>query len=92
MPGAVGTREALEARDHLTYIVEQWPALLARLHVGGGNALTGMPRHRETRLPINVYVSDLLAEITDEARTLAYVLLDEVHGYQPYTRSERAHV
>lgn len=81
----IGTQEALEARDNLTYIVNTWPTLRARLHGGGGNALTGMPRHRDTRLPINIYVSDLMREIEDEARTLAYVLIDEVHGYSPYT-------
>ncbi|OCI31062.1 hypothetical protein [Oerskovia enterophila] len=78
------SQTALNARTDLLWIVERWPRLQARLHGGGGNALTGMPSgSNEAPLPIDVAVSDLMREIEDQARFYAAVLLDEVppeHG------------
>ncbi|MHA7132551.1 hypothetical protein [Oerskovia turbata] len=75
---------ALTAHDDLLWIVSHWPDLKARLHGGGGNALTGLPGgSAENPLPIDVHVSDLMREIEDQARFYAAVLLDEVppeHG------------
>lgn len=75
---------ALNARTDLLWIVDHWADLRARLHGGGGNALTGLPGgSSESPLPIDVHVSDLMREIEDQARFYAAVLLDEVppeHG------------
>lgn len=68
----------LAARNSLLYIADHWADLRARLRPGGGNALTGMPGGTsEGHCPIDVDVSDLLLEIENEARMLAYVLMDE---------------
>lgn len=74
---------ALAARDDLLAVARRWPQLVAQLHGGGGNALTGMPRCAETQLPIDVTVSDVMRQIEDRTRFYARVLLDEVapaHG------------
>lgn len=74
---------ALSARDDLLYVVAQWPALTARLRPGGGNGLTGMPRAKSKPLPIDVHVSDLMADIEKTTRFYARIMLDEippVHG------------
>ena len=77
-------QNALNARTDLLWIVDHWADLRARLHGGGGNALTGLPGgSTEAPLPIDVHVSDLMREIEDQARFYAAVLLDEVpseHG------------
>lgn len=75
---------AMAARNDWIAIVNRWPALLAALRPGGGNALSGMPGGGgESAVPIDVHVSDLLEEITQSARFYGRVLLDEVvplHG------------
>jgi hypothetical protein len=80
----VDAQTALNARDDLIWITTHWADLRARLHGGGGNALTGLPGgSAENPLPIDVHVSDLMREIEDQARFYAAVLLDEVppeHG------------
>src|SRR5688500_17624148 len=73
---------ALRARDDLLAVAASWGALQARLRPSGGSGdrVTGST---EPRLPIDMGVSDLLAEIEAHARFLGKVLLDEVapeHG------------
>ena len=78
---------SIMARQDLLWIVARWPALVAKLTPGGGNAQNGMPSAAsgEAFLPIDVNVSDVMREVEDEARHWAWVLLDEVparHGCQ----------
>lgn len=73
---------ALRARDDLLAVAASWGALHARLRPSGGSGdrVTGST---EPRLPIDVGVSDLLAEVEAHARFLGQVLLEEVppdHG------------
>jgi hypothetical protein len=74
---------ALRARDDLLAVAASWTALHARLRPqgsGNGDRVTGSA---EPRLPIDVGVSDLLAEVGAHARFLGQVLLEEVapeHG------------
>jgi hypothetical protein len=74
---------ALRARDDLLAVAASWTALQARLRPqgsGSGDRVTGSA---EPRLPIDVGVSDLLAEVEAHARFLGQVLLEEVapeHG------------
>lgn len=75
---------ALEARDQLLWIATHWPHLRAALQPGGGNALTGMPRHAaEHPAPINVHIADLMHEIEQETETLALTLLAETDDWHP---------
>lgn len=60
---SVDTKTALEAQANVRWIAKQWPALEALLAGRGGNALTGMPKGGASRVPIDVGVSDLMAEI-----------------------------
>jgi hypothetical protein len=74
---------ALRARDDLLAVAASWTALQARLRPqgsGSGDRVTGSA---EPRLPIDMGVSDLLAEVEAHARFLGQVLLEEVapeHG------------
>jgi hypothetical protein len=74
---------ALRARDDLLAVAASWTALHARLRPqgsGSGDRVTGSA---EPRLPIDMGVSDLLAEVEAHARFLGQVLLEEVapeHG------------
>ena len=68
----------LEARDNLRFIVASWSALNARLRREGGDPTAGkVGGSSEPMLELDVGVSDLLEEIEAEARSLAYVLMDE---------------
>lgn len=68
----------LEARDNLRFIVASWSALKARLRREGGDPTAGkVGGSSEPMLELDVGVSDLLEEIEAEARSLAYVLMDE---------------
>lgn len=78
---------ALQARDDLLWIVDHWADLRARLRPGGGNALNGMPTGTNDPAPIDLHVSDLLAEIEWRiARHYANALIDETDD-QPITTS-----
>lgn len=60
----IATEAALKARADLTYIADRWAELEARLQPGGGNALAGKVSTSRTRpAPIDLHVSDLMAEI-----------------------------
>ena len=77
---------AERARANLTYIVDRWPDLRARLRPTAGNALTGLPAGTpDPPLPIDVHISDLMRAVEDEARALGYVLLDETVDWAPAT-------
>ncbi|WP_372595666.1 hypothetical protein [Actinotalea sp.] len=75
---------ALNARDDLLWIADRWTQLRARLRPGGGGALNGMPRGGSPGAPIDLHVSDLMAEIEWKvARHYGNILLDETppqHG------------
>lgn len=84
MTVVITAQMALEARDQLLWIATHWPHLRAALQPGGGNALTGMPRHAaEHPAPINVHIADLMHEIEQETETLALTLLAETDDWQP---------
>jgi hypothetical protein len=73
---------ALRARDDLLAVVTAWPALRARLTPSGSSA-EPVSGSTTPRLPIDIGVSDLLAEIEAEARFYGQVLLEEAdpeHG------------
>lgn len=58
------TENALKARADLTYIADRWGELRARLRPGGGSALAGKVSTSGNRpAPIDLHVSDLMAEI-----------------------------
>lgn len=78
----------IEARDQLLWIANHWPHLRAALQPGGGNALTGMPRHAADHpAPINVHIADLMHEIEQETEALALTLLAETDDWQPHNPS-----
>jgi hypothetical protein len=73
---------ALRARDDLLAVVAAWGALRARLTPSGSSA-EPVSGSTTPRLPIDVGVSDLLAEIEADARFYGQVLLEEAdpeHG------------
>lgn len=81
----VSNLDALRARDDLLAVAASWGALQARLRpqgTGSGDRVTGST---EPRLPIDVGVSDLLAEVEAHARFLGQVLLEETTDWQPST-------
>lgn len=74
--------QALRARDDLLAVAASWSALQARLRPAGSSG-DGVRTAPTSRPPIDLGVSDLLAEIEEHARFLGKVLLDEVtpeHG------------
>ena len=85
----VDTKTALEAHRNYRWIADRWPDLKARLHPSITNPPSGMPGHGNARpLPVDVYVSDLMFEIQQEAETLARVLWDELddpESFKPRT-------
>lgn len=74
----ISATEGLEARDNLLWIAARWPDLKARLLGGGGDPFAvRVSGSTSPPLVLDVYVSDLMREIEDEARMLAHVLVDE---------------
>jgi hypothetical protein len=75
---------ALNARDDLLYVAHRWRDLRAALAGLTGNALTGVVVDGGAEpVPIDLYVSDLMHQVTEDARFYGRVLLDEVpaeHG------------
>jgi hypothetical protein len=74
--------QALRARDDLLAVAASWGALKARLRPADGSG-DGVRTAPDSRPPVDLGVSDLLAEIEAHARFLGKVLLDEVppeHG------------
>lgn len=75
----IDTQTALEAQQNITWIADQWEALTARLGGSGGSALgVRVQTSERPPLPIDVHVSDLLAEIDWKvARHYCQILLEE---------------
>lgn len=76
--------QALRARDDLLAVAASWGALQARLRPASGKS-DGVRTAPESRPPIDLGVSDLLAEIEDHARFLGKVLLEETADFTPRT-------
>lgn len=75
---------ALRARDDLLAVAASWGALRARLRPAGGTS-DGVHTAPGSRPPIDLGVSDLLAEIEQHARFLGQVLLEETTDFEPTT-------
>lgn len=75
---------ALRARDDLLAVAAAWGALRARLRPSGGTS-DGVHTAPASRPPIDIGVSDLMAEIEQHARFLGQVLLEESHDFEPTT-------
>src|SRR5699024_2845454 len=76
--GMIDTTTAEQMRADLTWLADHWAQLEHELAGGGGNALTGMPRGESSPLPINIAVSDLMAEIDWRIGShYCHALLDE---------------
>ena len=79
----VDTATALEAHRNLTWIADRWPDLRARLHPQRGSGLNGMPGHSaDMPSPIDLYVSDLMFEITEQSRYWAEELVKETDDWR----------
>ncbi|MGV8972899.1 MAG: hypothetical protein ACOH10_11300 [Rhodoglobus sp.] len=76
----------LGARADLLYVASHWRDLTALLMPAGGGGQNGMPRaeSQDPRLPIDVGVSDLMAEIEETARFYGRILCDET-DWRPTT-------
>lgn len=74
----IDTDVAEQMRADLLWLADHWTQLEHELAGGGGNALTGMPRGGSSALPINVTISDLMAEIDWRLGShYCHALLDE---------------
>ena len=79
----VDTKTALEAHRNLRWIADHWPDLRARLHPARGSGLNGMPGHSaDPPSPIDLHVSDLMFEITEQARYWAEELVRETDDWR----------
>ena len=79
----VDTKTALEAHRNLRWIADHWPDLRARLHPSRGSGLNGMPGHSaDPPSPIDLHVSDLMFEITEQARYWAEELVRETDDWR----------
>lgn len=68
---------SIVARNRLLEIADTWPALTARLRPGSSADRSGVHVAPSSRPPIDVHVSDVVAEVTEWAHFLAHVLMDE---------------
>lgn len=89
----IDTQLALEARANILWLADHWTHLTARL-TPGSSASTSEVRapSPERQLPIDTYVSDLMAEIDwVVARHYVHVLIDETDDvrYMPTTPEAR---
>lgn len=80
----IGTKEALEARDNLRWIVARWPALHSHLAPTTGNAARHTPVAK-SKPPLALHVLDLMHEIEQATRYYGHTLLDETHDWTPRT-------
>jgi hypothetical protein len=75
----------LMVRNDILDVAQMLPALRARLRPGRGSSESGRTAP-ESRPPIDLHISDLIAAVAWDAEHFAHVLLDETHGdgrYKP---------
>lgn len=83
----IDTQLALEAQANITWIADHWDDLKARLGGSGGGGLQIRVQTSELPpLPIDLHVSDLMAEIDwNVARHYAHILMDDDLDWRPKT-------
>lgn len=73
----------LTVRNDILDVAQMLPALRARLRPGRGGGKSGRTAP-ESRPPIDLHISDLLAAVAWDAEHFAHVLLDETQGDGQY--------